>query len=467
MVWIETKILCLTISGVLTYLLNLLFRVSEITDLTILVWLLISFVFIIAAWKRYRHLLICDSSGSLTSSVHELVFVLGFIVSCAIAIKMTLSGSTFISGDFSGFVRLTSQFTQFRGPWTIGANSFEYVSADRIHLHRIPGPPYPQATHFIVAMTDHLFGVNNLAKSARIVTTSLVFVVIPYLLILLSQAFGMRNNNPESITFSLLFAVLLQFDMNSGQVPTGIGISLMIFLLVFSLTQASLRLQILSIILGAILLLFVHPSSTASLILIYFLAKEWDLTLLKQSLSKVRYLKTAFLVNFLFIFIVLIYYKPSLIDFFTWFFQSLYDSQTNLELDLGLNFDLIARAIKITSTNFLTFGDASLENIFAVFLLIICFGVFRVNLRQKVRVSEVLIALLLLSSFFGGLASFKGLAKILSLPWYSSPSRLVHIWTICVFYRTCRGTFPRPTNPVYLKIILCLALAVYTIKLIS
>ena len=440
-VGIETIILCLALSGVLTYILNIVFRIQEITNRTIFVWLLISFVFVIAAWKRLRHLLIRYSSGSLTSSVHELVFVLGFIVSCVIAIKMTLSDSTFNSGDFSGFVRLTSQFTQFRGPWGIGANSFEYVSPDRIHLHRIPGPPYPQATHFVVAMTDHLFSFNSLGKSSRIVTTTLVFVSVPFLLLLLGRTVNKRSANSDLIVFSILFAVLFQFDMTLGQVPAGISISLMLFLLSISLNQASPILEILSITLGAFLLLFVHPSSTASLILIYLLTKKLDSKRLKQLLVTTRYFRAVMWFSFLFVIILVLYFyiATDMFDVLYLLLKDISNSQRNFKFILEVNFDLLARVIRIIFNYFLMFDNPAIENYFALVLLIICLRAFRVNLRHRVQIPEALIAIILISSFAGGLSGFAGLAKILSLPWYSSPSRLVHLWILCIFFRSCFG----------------------------
>ena len=448
---IETKILCLALSGVLTYILNLVFRIQEITNRTIFVWLLISFVFVIAAWKRLRHLLIRYSSGSLTSSLHELIFVLAFIASCVLAIRMSLIGSTFNSGDFSGFVRVVSQFTEFQGPWVLGANRFEYATADRIQLYRMAGPPYPQATHFIVALTDHLFSFNNLGKSSRVVTTTLVFVPVPFLLLLLARTVNKRSSNSDLIAFSILFAVLFQFDMTSGQVPAGISISLMLFLLTISLNQASPILEILSITLGAFLLLFVHPSSTASLILIYLLTKKLDSKQLKQLFFTTRYFRAVMWFSFLFVIILVFYFyiATDMFDVYYLLLKDMYNSQTNFKFILEFNFDLLTRVIRLIFNYFLMFGNPSIENYFALVLLIICLRAFRVNLRHRVEIPEALIAMILTSSFAGGLFGFVGLAKILSLPWYSSPSRLVHLWTLCIFIRSCNDVDPKTVRTRY------------------
>ena len=445
---IETKILCLALSGVLTYILNLVFRIQEITNF---VWLLISFVFVIAAWKRLRHLLIRYSSGSLTSSLHELIFVLAFIASCVLAIRMSLIGSTFNSGDFSGFVRVVSQFTEFQGPWVLGANRFEYATADRIQLYRMAGPPYPQATHFIVALTDHLFSFNNLGKSSRVVTTTLVFVPVPFLLLLLARTVNKRSSNSDLIAFSILFAVLFQFDMTSGQVPAGISISLMLFLLTISLNQASPILEILSITLGAFLLLFVHPSSTASLILIYLLTKKLDSKQLKQLFFTTRYFRAVMWFSFLFVIILVFYFyiATDMFDVYYLLLKDMYNSQTNFKFILEFNFDLLTRVIRLIFNYFLMFGNPSIENYFALVLLIICLRAFRVNLRHRVEIPEALIAMILTSSFAGGLFGFVGLAKILSLPWYSSPSRLVHLWTLCIFIRSCNDVDPKTVRTRY------------------
>lgn len=445
---IETKILCLALSGVLIYILNLVFQFQEITNCTIFVWLLTSFALMIFTWRRSSQLLIYKHSDSCGSIVGELIFVLAFVVACVFATRMSLSGSTFKSGDFSGFVRLASQFTEFQGPWALSANGYDFVTADRIQLNRTSEPPYPQATHFIVAMTDHLFTFNNLGKSSRVVTTTLVFVSVPYLLLLLGRTINKRSTNSDLIAFSILFAVLFQFDMTSGQVPTGISISLMLFLLTISLNQASPILEILNITLGAFLLLFVHPSSTASLILIYVLTKKLNL---KQLLLTTRYFRAVLWLSFLFV-IVLVFYFYIATDMFGVLYLLLKDilnSQTNFKFILEVNFDLLARVIQIIFNYFLMFGNPSIENYFALVLLIICLRAFRVNLRHRVNTSEALIAMVLISSFAGGLLGFVGLAKILSIPWYSSPSRLVHLWILCIFIRSCNDVDPKTVRSRY------------------
>lgn len=462
-VGIETKIFCLALSGVLTYILNLLFQIREITSQTIFVWFLISFALMTFAWRRLGQLLIYKNSDSRSSIVGELIFVLTFIAAYVFAISMSLNGSTFNSGDFSGFVRLVSQFTEFQGPWALGANGFEFVTADRIQLHRIVGPPYPQATHFIVAMTDHLFSFNNLGKSSRIVTTTLVFVPVPFLLLLLGRTVNKRSTNSDLIAFSILFAVLFQFDMTWGQVPAGISISLMLFLLTISLNQASPILEILNITLGAFLLLFVHPSSTASLILIYLLVKKWDLKQLKQLLLTTRYFRAVLWFSFSFV-IVLVFYFYTATNIFDVSYQLLKDisnSQTNFKFILEINFDLLARAIRMIFNYFLMFGDSSIENYFALVLLTICLRAFRVNLRHRVQIPEALIAIILISSFAGGLSGFAGLAKILSITWYSSPSRLVHLWAICLFCRIFIGLDNKNVRSRYSTHLLFLIFALY------
>ncbi len=440
-VGIETKIFCLALSGVLTYILNLLFQIREITSQTIFVWFLISFALMTFAWRRLGQLLIYKNSDSHSSIVGESIFVLTFIATCVFAIRMSLNGSTFNSGDFSGFVRLVSQFTEFQGPWAIGANVFEFVTADRIQLSRMAGPPYPQATHFIVAMTDHLFSFNNLGRSSRVVTTTLVFVPIPFLLLLLGRTVNKRSTNSDLIAFSILFAILFQFDMTGGQVPAGISISLMLFLLIISLNQASLILEILNITLGAFLLLFVHPSSTASLILIYLLVKKIDLKQLKQLLLTTRYFRAVLWFSFLFVIVLVLYFciATNIFNVSYPLLKVMFNSQTNFKFVFEVNFDLLARVIRIFFNYFLMFGDPSIENFFALVLLIFCLKAFRVNLRHRVDILEALIAMVLISSFVGGLPGLFGLAKILSLPWYSSPSRLVHLWALCIFFRNCIG----------------------------
>ena len=117
----------------------------------------------------------------------------------------------------------------------------------------------------------------------------------------------------------------------------------------------------------------------------------------------------------------------------------MFNSQTNFKFILKVNLDLLAKVIQIIFNYFLMFGDRSIENFFALVLLTICLRAFRVNFRHRVDIPETLIAMVLISSFAGGLSGLFGLVKIFSLPWYSSPSRLVYLWTLCIFFRSCSG----------------------------
>ena len=239
--------------------------------------------------------------------------------------------------------------------------------------------------------------------------------------------------------------------MTWGQVPAGISISLMLFLLTISLNQASPILEILSISLGALLLLLVHPSSTASLILIYLLTKELNSKQLKQLLVTTRYFRAVMWFSFLFVIILVFYFyiATDMFDVVYWQLKGMSSSQTKFRFILEFNFDLLARVIRIIFYHFLMFGNPSIENYFALVLLIICLRAFRVNLRHRVEIPEALIVMVLISSFAGGLFGFIGLAKILSLPWYSTPSRLIHLWTLCIFIRSCNDVDPKTVRSRY------------------
>lgn len=458
---VQLEVLCLSLAGIFIYILTILLSFTQISNQLIIFWLLTGTALTVFAWNRTRNLLFAGHLIKVVPTMFELAFFYGFVLSSAFTFKASLSHSIFNSGDFSSFVRLTSQFTSFSGPWKVGAFEFIYTSADRLQINRNAGPFYPQATHFMVAMIDQLFNFNNPSRAARLLAALTSTTVLPFLFILLGQTIRQRRDTSDLISLSFIFSILFAFNLNSGQIPAATGATLMIFILIFSISLSSFRAQVVGILFGGFLLLFVHPSSSISLFLLSLVTMDW-----KEGLKLWRKSITTIIPLVIFLFFMMTVqitdlYKPALSLFKSWG-----DLQINSDFQLSPRFEIVIMFLRFVLSNLLLFGHLSLINFAAVILIVFYIGIIGLNVREKIRIPELLILLIVLSSSLGGANGFSGLAKIPSIFWYSSPSRIVHIWTICFFYRICNGTSSRNGSSVLLTVLLMSSLTIYTFHLV-
>jgi hypothetical protein len=462
-------ILCLSLAGVLTYCFSVFLGFTSISNQIIIFWLIMGTFLTVLAWRRFRNLLFDGATIKQKSVVHEFAIVVISIISIVIAIKASYSQTLFVSGDFVSFLRLTTQFTEFRGPWSFGALPFEYISPDRIHLNRSAGPFYPQATHFIVAMTNNTLGLNDLPRTTRLLTFLLCFSVLPLLLVLLGRSFQRRSNFSVLISFSLLFSILLVYDLKSGQIPAAIATTLMIFLLVFSMSLTSVKQRIISMVLGILILALAHPSAAASYFLLYTLTLDWRLkpSLFSISLKKISMIHQkhpALIPATFFVFLVGIVAVSDKVASYIRLWSGFHK---NPEFDPTLGLEIIVTALRFVFVNFFLFGNFSAIHLVVVILISVCILFFGLNLRNGICFPELLIVLIVLSSSLGGSTGLLSFAALPSILWYSTPLRVVHLWTILVFIRLCKGKESRNTSSGLLLTTVLLATAVHAIHLFS
>ena len=467
-IWFHLGTLCLSIAGAFTYLFSVFFRLTYISNQAVFFWLLTGICLGVLAWSIFKHLIPEGLSDKPISFASRLIFVLISVISTVAAIQASTSQTLFESSDFSSFVRLTTQFTQFRGPWSFGAFPFDYISPDRIQLHRNTGPFYPQATHFIVAMTDQALGLNNLSRSTRLVTLFLCTSVLPLLLILLGQSLRRRNEISVLISLSIMFSIFLTYDLRSGLIPAAIGPTLMIFLLVFTISLTSVAKKIVSIVVSTLLLAFVHPSASASFVLLYPLTLVWEkgFSLVIKPLDRVFRIQRKHPALFPGIVIALLAVTIALSEKVLSYTTMLSSFHINPEFDSTPGLELLSRIFRFVLNNFLLFGGDGLFN-FSVFILVAFTAVlFRLDLLQRIRISELLIMLVVFSSSLGGATGLLSFAALPSIFWYSTPIRVVHLWTVLVFVRFCRSTFSKNPSQNQMAIMLLLAFTAYLIHLI-
>jgi hypothetical protein len=462
-------ILCLSLAGVLTYLFSVFFGFTSISCQMIIFWLILGTFLTVLAWHRFRNLVFDSASIKQKSVVHEFAIVVTCIISTVIAIKASYSQTLFVSGDFMSFVRLTTQFTEFRGPWNFGALPFEYISPDRIQLNRNAGPFYPQATHFIVALADDALGLNNLPRSTRLMTFLLCFSVLPLLLVLLGQSFQRRSNFSVLISLSLLFSILLAYDLKSGQIPAAIATTLMIFLLVFSMSLTSVKQRIISMVLGILLLALAHPSAAASYFLLYTLTLDWRLkpSLFSISLKKISMIHQkhpAIIPGTILVFLAGIVAVSEKVASYTRLWSSFHE---NPEFDPTLGLEIFVTTFRFVFVNFFLFGNFSAIQLVVLILVSVCILLFGLNLRNGICVPELLIVLIVLSSSLGGSTGLLSFAALPSILWYSTPLRVIHLWTILVFIRLCKGNESRNTSSGLLLTTVLFATAFHAIHLFS
>ena len=462
-------ILCLSLAGVLTYLFSIFLGFTSISSQMIIFWLIMGTFLTVLAWRRFRNLLFDGASIKQKSVVHEFAIVVISIISTVIAIKASYSPTLFVSGDFVSFMRLTTQFTEFRGPWNFGALPFEYISPDRLQLNRNAGPFYPQATHFIVAMTDNALGLNNLPRTTRLLTFLLCFSVLPLLLVLLGQSFQRRSDFSVLVSLSLLFSILLAYDLKSGQIPAAIATTLMIFLLVISMSLTSVKQRFISMVLGILLLALAHPSASASYFLLYTLTLDWRLkpslfSISVKKISMIHQKHPAIIPATFFVFLVGIVAVSDKVASYTRLWSSFHK---NPEFDPTLGLEIIVTTFRFVFVNFFLFGDFSSIHLVVVILVSVCILLFGLNLRNGICVPELLIVLIVLSSSLGGSTGLLSFAALPSILWYSTPLRVVHLWTILVFIRLCKGKESRNTSNSLLLTTVLLATAVHAIHLFS
>jgi len=461
-------ILCLSLAGAFTYLFSVFFRLTYISNQVVFFWLTIGSFLGVLAWNKFKHLLIVSPPVKHSFAAYSLAFIFISIVSTVVAIHASNSQTLFESGDFSSFVRLTSQFTQFRGPWNFGALPFDYISPDRIQLKRNAGPFYPQATHFIVAMTDQALGLNNLPRTTRLITVFLCSSVLPLLLILLGQSFRRRNDISVLISLSIMFSIFLTYDLRSGIIPAAIGTSLMMFLLVFTMSLTSIARKIVSVVVSTLLLAFVHPSASASFVLLYPLTLVWGkgISLFTKPLDRIfRFQRKhpAILPGIVIAFMAVTVALSEKVLSYTTLLSSFH---INPEFDSTPGLELLSRIFRFVLNNFLLFGSHTLIN-FSVFILVAVTALlFRLDLLQRIRISELLILLVVLSSSLGGATGLLSFAALPSVFWYSTPIRVVHLWTVLVFVRFCKSTFSKNPSQNQMAIMLLLAFTAYLAHLI-
>lgn len=460
-------ILCLSLAGVLTYLFSVFFGFTAISNQMIIFWLIMGSFLTVLAWRRFKNLLFDSASIKQKSIVHEFAIVVTSIISTAFAIKASYSQTLFVSGDFVSFLRLTTQFTEFRGPWNFGALPFEYISPDRIQLKRNAGPFYPQATHFIVALTDDALGLNNLPRTTRFVTFLLCFSVLPLLLVLLGQSFKRRSNFSALISLSLLFSILLAYDLKSGQIPAAIATTLMIFVLVFSMSLTSVKQRIISVVLGILLLALAHPSASASYILLCTLTLNWRLkpALFSISVKKISMLHQrhpAMIPGMFFVSLAGLVAVSDKVASYTKLWSSFHK---NPEFVPTLGLEIIVTTFRFVFVNFFFFGNFSAIHLVVLIHILVYILLFGLNIRNGTYAPELLIVLIVLSSSLGGSTGLLSFAALPSILWYSTPLRVIHLWTISVFIRICKGNESRNTSSGLLLTTVLLATAVHAIHL--
>jgi hypothetical protein len=466
----QLLILSLSLVGIISYLFSISLGLAVISHQVIFCWLLTGTGLAMYAWSRFRGLLFDGGFIQQTSVFHQLAFTTSAILSTVLAIKLSLSSTFLNSGDFSSFVRLTNQFTQFRGPWDFGAFPFEYISPDRIHLHRNSGPFYPQATHFIVAMVDQALNFNDLPKTTRLLTALLCFTVFPLLFVLVGQSIRRQSDISNLISLSFLFSILVSFDLISGLIPAAIGMTLTLFVLLLSMSQSSFRDRNMGIAIGCFLLIFVHPSAAASLCLIYSLTfvLKFPHSVLSNLISRIFEFRRGFLVSLPFLIFVLVAGTVTLTKQAARSIELWSSFHINYNFDATLGLDLLIRIWHFCLVNFALFGHLSIINVASVLIILLYVAIFGLNLRGRLRIPELLIAAIILSSSLGGASGWLSFAKIPSIFWYSTPLRVIHLWTILVFFRFCKGNESRNTSSRLLTIILLISSsAAYTIHLFA
>jgi hypothetical protein len=139
----------------------------------------------------------------------------------------------------------------------------------------------------------------------------------------------------------------------------------------------------------------------------------------------------------------------------------------NPEFDPALGLELIVTTFRFVFVNFFLFGTFSTIHLVVLILVSVCIWLFRLNLRNGICVPELLIVLIVLSSSLGGSNGLLSFAALPSILWYSTPLRVVHLWTILVFIRLCKSIEPRKTSSGLLLTTILLATAAHAIHLFA
>ena len=139
----------------------------------------------------------------------------------------------------------------------------------------------------------------------------------------------------------------------------------------------------------------------------------------------------------------------------------------NPEFDPTFGLEIIVTTFRFVFVNLFLFGDFSSIHLVVVILVSVCILLFGLNLRNGICVPELLIVLIVLSSSLGGSTGLLSFAALPSILWYSTPLRVVHLWTILVFIRLCKGQESRNTSNSLLLTTVLLATAVHAIHLFS
>ena len=318
-------------------------------------------------------------------------------------------------------------------------------------------------------MTNKALGLNSLHKATRLLTVLLCISVLPLLLVLLGRSFRRRSDYTVLISLSLMFSIFLTYDLRSGNIPAAMAITLMIFLFVLTISLSSVKQRNISVFFSIFLLAVAHPSASASYFLLYLLTRDWKLRLSLVStsmtkISKFHQRQPEIVPNILLAFCVGAIAVSEKVVSSTRLWSSFH---INSEFDSTLGLELIVKIFRFVLVNLLLFGNFSAINLVVLILVGVCTVLLRLNLRRRIRILEIPIVLIVLSSSLGGATGLLSFAALPSILWYSSPIRVVHLWTILVFYKFCKSIESRYSSPGPLLTTLFLGSAAYTIHLLA
>jgi len=383
----------------------------------IVVWLTMASL-CVASFKAKSVSILPESSRLRTR--HIFVFL---IFGCL----LFLLGNSFVGknilglGDGVGFSRVLNGFWE-RGPFSTSPFEMTLTTSDRYFVRRASGPPYPQGSHLLVRLIAEFLGRPSVSSVSNIVAGTYSAIFPPFVLALFGSVGASNSRSSRTIVLlSLLFGSALVFDLSSRQIPTAIGIVSAIFAATLVNQAQRPKAKILICLVCATLLMDIHPSAAASML---FLVDYGNFPKLRRP-QVLLFVPPVFL--------ALIFLVPGVgLDLL----RSFFNSQSNAAFDFqGLN-QAFHRTVRFIANYLVLMGSFSVIAGALAGLLGITALAFAIKFRQERAWLVIVVAFLLITSSVSGIPGPIGNLKIFSIFWYSSPSRLVHLWIVLLFWIT-------------------------------
>jgi hypothetical protein len=354
---------------------------------------------------------------SLLPSTYWWLLALLLVPVCTYFVYISSAGNIFAFGDGGNHLAVLNALLQ---PGPFGISPFDHIVG---HF----GTPYPQATHYLIRVLQEIGPWNQFSVVGTTTLMLYQIAALPALLFLYGATWtNSQLSIDRLIICSFVFGAALAFSPRLGLLPTSVGISSALFAasLINSCSISRHRL-VLSMFLS-LPLLDIHPSSAASLLFLI-------------NYEQLRFSRTVWAKAVLAVALGLIGLTILVGTRSPDFWRGVAESQLNSAFSLQSTSDAAFRAMQFMKRYFLFMGALSPTAGLVAFTFGSLMILSRIPKRPRGLTRTFVVSLLLVSAAVSGVPSALGSLRVLSIFWYSSPSRITHLLVATLFIHSLTG----------------------------